>query len=101
MGSIKQHGSEETGTSNPQVLNLPASILATVFVCVLLIFDGSLVLYACLIWPKRGEAGEASEAGDNDPFFITGVVTFVVCFTLPFLLIFGFVVSRIFAEMFP
>ena len=50
----------------------------------MLIVDGSVVLYACLIWPNH-------DASD-DPLFIVGVVTFVTCFTLPFLIITGFMV---------
>ena len=62
------------------------SVAAAVFTSVLLIADGALVLYACLLWPRE-------DAGLGSPLFVVGVATFVVCFSLPFVLIGGFVVS--------
>ena len=64
------------------------SLFVSIFVSILLILDGALVLYACLIWPKE-------KAEHGDPLFITGIVTFVVCFTLPFLLIAAFLVIKV------
>ena len=62
---------------------------ATIFVATLLVFllvvDGVVVLYACVLWTRPGE--------NTDPVFIVGIVTFVICFTLPFMLITGFLVS--------
>ncbi len=49
--------------------------------------DGTLVLYACLLWPR-----EDDDRGERDPLFITGVITFVICFTLPFILVISFMV---------
>ena len=87
-GMRPSHGHEECNLPKEvRKTSATASVLASVFVCVLLVLDGSLVLYACLIWPRT----EAVDSG-RDPFFITGIITFVVCFTLPFLLIFGFMV---------
>ncbi len=69
--------------------SLRTSLLAAVAVCFLLIADGTLVLYATLLWPNGGSDAH------RDPLFIVGIVTFVVCFTLPFVLVFAFVVSEL------
>ena len=47
--------------------------------------DGALILYATLLWPPPSED---PDNGDKlDPLFVVGVVTFVICFTLPFVLV--------------
>ena len=61
------------------------SLAVTVFICFLLVANGSLVLYACLLWPKKST---------EDPLFIVGVVTFVICFTLPFIVVTGYLVRN-------
>ena len=58
------------------------SIFVIVLVSVLFIIDGIVVVYACLLQPKK-----------ETSLFIVGIITFVICFTLPFVLITGFLVS--------
>ena len=59
------------------------SVCVAILVAILLVIDGAVVLYACLIWPQKDA---------SDSLFAVGIVTFVICFTLPFVLITGFLV---------
>ena len=65
-----------------------ASLVVSAFACFLLVVDGALILYATLLWPAT------SDSGKPDPLFVVGVVTFVVCFTLPFALVVALMVNR-------
>lgn len=65
-----------------------ASICVAILVTILLIIDGAVALYACLIWPRKEETAAGTTV--SEPLFVVGIVTFVICFTLPFVLITGF-----------
>jgi len=54
------------------------SLAVVVVICIFLLINGAIVLYACLVWPQENA---------GSPLFITGVVTFLISFSLPFILV--------------
>ena len=64
------------------------SLCVSILACFLLVADGTLVLYATLLWPPTPDGPFGP-----DPLLVVGVVTFVVCFTLPFVLAVALMVS--------
>ena len=71
-----------------------ASICVAILVTILFVIDGVVALYACLLWPRKEAEIQATSV--SEPLFVVGIVTFVVCFTLPFVLITGFLVMKVF-----
>ena len=69
------------------------SLVVSILACFLLVADGTLILYATLLWPPAPPSDpDGADNGGPDPLFVVGVVTFVVCFTLPFVLVVALVV---------
>ena len=73
------------------------SVCVSVLASLLLVADGTLVLYATLLWPPppSDADGPIGPIGPIDPLLVVGVVTFVVCFTLPFVLVVALMVSAV------
>jgi len=100
---IEQKSAFSFGKASEMGQSRRVSFFVAIFICFLLvnqpvnypnatrltfqILDGTVVLYACLIWPRKEK-----DSDEVDPLFVTGVVTFVACFTLPFVLVVGFMV---------
>lgn len=57
------------------------SLGVVIVICVFLLINGAIVLYACIVWPQENA---------GSPLFITGVVTFLISFSLPFVLVGAF-----------
>ena len=71
------------------------SLVVSILACFLLVGDGTLILYATLLWPPPSDTDDDGGGGGPDPLFVVGVVTFVVCFTLPFVLVLAFMVREL------
>ena len=71
------------------------SLVVSILACFLLVGDGTLILYATLLWPPPKSDTDDGGGGGPDPLFVVGVVTFVVCFTLPFVLVLAFMVREL------
>ena len=80
--------------SRKRINSQRTSLCVSVLACFLLVADGTLVLYATLLWPPASPTPDGP-TGPIDPLLVVGVVTFVVCFTLPFVLVVALMVSAV------